>query len=66
MQLTTRRDDLYAKNLFALLSLGEVVWYCGLCAFASDGSLVEAGQHLGEEHPTEMKHAYRHYDEHAV
>lgn len=57
--MTSRRDDfeVLARNMFALLAHGTIVWYCDHCEFTSEGTLVDAGFHMREKHPIQLRDA---------
>lgn len=61
--MTTSWTDhqVFERNLWALLSLGTVVWYCEYCSYSVTNGLYLAGMHLRKEHKAVLKKADEEY-----
>jgi hypothetical protein len=56
-----REFTVLARNLYALLAHGTFVWYCDHCDFTSEGTLVDAGKHMRQQHPIQLRDADDHF-----
>jgi len=52
-----REFTVLARNLYALLAHGTLVWYCDHCEYVSEGSLISAGMHMRAQHPLQLHQA---------